>query len=303
MNVIDVTVDRDKYIGGSDIPIIMGISPFKKRWDLLLEKAGLKENDFSGNKYTNYGDVLEPKIRAYINDCRGMDLVPNQIIDGDLRGNMDGFNGACVLEIKTTSHIYETVEEYKLYLVQLLFYMAAVAEVENGILAVYERPEDFNAEFDPMRLTVYDIDINDYVDLVNEIYFEIDRFRADLKRLKENPLLSEEDFLPQELVAVSNQVAVLEKQMIAYKDIEKQYKAMKQALYEAMTNHNIKSWTTYNGTKITRVAEIPSTIEEVWDFDMDTFLVENPDIYRKYAHKIKKNKGGRSGYVKISLPK
>ena len=54
-----VTVDREKYIGGSDIPIIMGISPFKSRFDLLLEKAGLKENDFTGNEYTEYGNKLE----------------------------------------------------------------------------------------------------------------------------------------------------------------------------------------------------------------------------------------------------
>ncbi len=44
----DVTIDRDKYIGGSDIPAIMGLSPFTSRWDLLLEKAGLKERDFFG---------------------------------------------------------------------------------------------------------------------------------------------------------------------------------------------------------------------------------------------------------------
>ena len=53
--MIDVTIDRDKYIGGSDIPIIMGISPFKSRFDLLLEKAGYLENDFKGNEYTEYG--------------------------------------------------------------------------------------------------------------------------------------------------------------------------------------------------------------------------------------------------------
>ena len=62
-----VNEDRDKYIGGSDIPIIMGISPFKTRFDLLLEKAGLKENDFTGNEYTEYGNVMESKIRDYVN--------------------------------------------------------------------------------------------------------------------------------------------------------------------------------------------------------------------------------------------
>ena len=62
-----VTVDREKYIGGSDIPIIMEISPFKTRFDLLLEKAQLKENTFLGNEYTEFGNELEAKIRNYIN--------------------------------------------------------------------------------------------------------------------------------------------------------------------------------------------------------------------------------------------
>ena len=63
----DVTIDRDLYIGGSDVPVIMGISTFNTRWGLLQEKAGLKENTFNGTKYTEYGNVLEPKIRDYIN--------------------------------------------------------------------------------------------------------------------------------------------------------------------------------------------------------------------------------------------
>ena len=49
----NVTENRYKYIGGSDIPIIMGISTFKKRFDLLLEKAQLKTDDFQGNEYTD----------------------------------------------------------------------------------------------------------------------------------------------------------------------------------------------------------------------------------------------------------
>ena len=61
-----VSEDRHLYIGGSDLPIIMGISSFKSRFDLLLEKAELKENDFDGNSYTEYGNVMEEKIREYI---------------------------------------------------------------------------------------------------------------------------------------------------------------------------------------------------------------------------------------------
>ena len=62
-----VNKDRDKYIGGSDIPVIMNLSPFKSRYDLLLEKAGFKEDEFKGNIYTEYGNTLEPIIREWIN--------------------------------------------------------------------------------------------------------------------------------------------------------------------------------------------------------------------------------------------
>lgn len=51
----------------------MGISPFKSRFDLLLEKAELKDNDFDGNEYTEYGNVMEPKIREHINKSLGKD--------------------------------------------------------------------------------------------------------------------------------------------------------------------------------------------------------------------------------------
>ena len=67
----DVTKDRSKYIGGSDIPAIMGISHFKTRFDLLLEKAQLQENQFDGNSYTEYGNELEPKIRDYCASSSG----------------------------------------------------------------------------------------------------------------------------------------------------------------------------------------------------------------------------------------
>ena len=143
-----VTIDRDKYIGGSDIPIIMGISPFKTRFDLLLEKAGLKENNFTGNEYTEYGNILEPKIRNYINftdeiNGYGGGFEEYKTIKGDVRCHLDGFNEHEVLEIKTTSQIHEDINDYKTYLVQLLFYMQTV-NVEFGLLAVYERPTDFN---------------------------------------------------------------------------------------------------------------------------------------------------------------
>lgn len=298
----DVTIDRDKYIGGSDISVIMGISTFKTRWELLLEKAGLKENEFTGNQYTEYGHKIEPQIREHINRLYNTNFEPNQIINGIFRGHTDGFNGECVLEIKSTSHIYDSVDEYTVYLVQLVKYMEE-NKVKKGLLAVYERPEDFSLEFDEERLTVYPVDADTYVNLLEKVNAEIARFCEDLARLKDNPLLTEEDFQPHELVTLSNKVMVLERRMAEYKAIEEEHKAMKQALYDAMVKHNVKTWETFNGTKITKVDETPTTTKTVTEFDTDTFKAEHPDIYKQYSKDVPKVTKGRAGYVKITLPK
>lgn len=301
----DVTIDRDKYIGGSDLPVIMGISTFKTRWELLQEKAGLKESTFTGNKYTEYGNILEPKIRDYVNSYfkdRIAEFVPNRVIDGDFRAHTDGFNGSCVLEIKTTSNIHDSIDGYKHYLVQLLKYME-VNHVDEGILCVYERPEDFNEELDERRLVLYHVELGDYTELLAEINTELDSFRSDLAKLKENPLLSEQDFQPNALVALSQKVVAFENQLAEMKLIEGELKKAKQALYEEMEKHNVKSWSTPNGTKITMVASTPESVEVVKEFDENTFKAENEGLYSLYLREVEKKKAGRSGYVKITLPK
>ena len=298
----DVTIDRDKYIGGSDIAAIMGISPFKTRYELLLEKSGLKNPDFSGNRYTEYGKVIEPQIRDHINKGMPADaqFEPNCVINGDIRCHTDGFNGYCVLEIKSTSQIYETVEEYKIYLVQLVKYMEE-NKVENGLLAVYERPEDFNPVFDPQKLRIFEVNAGEHESLLQEVNHEIQRFRGDLARLKENPLLCEEDFQPSELVAISNKVVALETRMAEFKVIEAQYKQMKQDLYRAMQKYDVKSWQTYNGTRITRIDETKGTVETIAVFDEDRFSRENPELYQQYIKQVQKKTSGKAGYVRITL--
>lgn len=186
----DVRTDRNKYIGGSDIPTIMNINPFKKRFDLLLEKAELLENEFDGNIYTEYGNVLEPKIRKYINKLRNTNYIEYKKIDGNIRCHLDGFDNVSVLEIKTTSQIRKKVSSYKKYLVQLLFYMQQT-NVEKGLLAVYERPKDFCEEFQEDRLQMFDIDINDYDELLKDINTALKKFIEDLEKIKENPFIEE----------------------------------------------------------------------------------------------------------------
>lgn len=298
----DVRTDRNLYIGGSDIPIIMGISPFKKRFDLLLEKAGLKENDFEGNQYTEYGNILEPKIRDFINSKEKLPFYEDKKVNGDIRCHVDGYNGKdTILEIKTTSRLHSSVNEYKVYLVQELFYMSEY-EAKKGKLAVYERPDDFNEEFDEKRLTTYDINIKDYKELVEDILQAVDQFRKDLIKVKENPFITEEELQPKELIELSNQVALLETKLAGFNELKKQYDDFKLKLFEAMEEYNVKTWLTNNGTRITRIATTEDKVETIKEFNVEKFKTENAETYNQYVEEKEIIKKGKKGYVKITLP-
>lgn len=299
-----VKQDRDKYIGGSDIPVIMNLSPYKTRFDLLLEKAGYKEDDFDGNIYTEYGNVMEPKIREYINGIRtdGTKFTEGMHIYDDIRIHTDGETAGSILEIKTTSHIYDTVDDYQIYLVQLLFYMKATG-AEYGTLAVYERPEDFDEDFDVTRLHIYNIFIDDYLGMVDQIMDAVDNFRVDLQKVKEDPFIEESALLPQDITSITQRILMFEDQLQAMKVIEQKIKDEKENLKTAMEKAGVKSWETPNHYKITLVNDTEDKeVEEVY-FDIDDLKEQQPDVYQKYEKTRTATKKGRKGYVKITAPK
>ena len=72
IKMIDVTINRDKYIGGSDLPTILGLNKVynKSIIQFAREKLKLVYNSFDGNEYTEYGNIMEPKMRDYLNEIR-----------------------------------------------------------------------------------------------------------------------------------------------------------------------------------------------------------------------------------------
>lgn len=296
-----VVENRNLYTGGSDIPVILGISKFKTRFQLLLEKAGLAKDTFQGNDYTNYGDVMESKIRDYINTKTSMPYYPDCKINGDIRCNVDGYNfHDTILEIKTTSQLHDDVDDYQVYLVQLLFYMANY-RVQFGHLAVYDRPSDFNTDFDSERLYEYYINIDDYQTWLQTIFNAVEQFKIDIERVKANPFITEEELQPNELIEISYQIMDLEVQLANYKKIQQQYDDLKDKLFGIMQKDNIKKWTTNNGVQITRVDPVLPTQVKETVFDEARFKQDNPELHNSYLMNITKVKKGRSGYVKITL--
>ena len=191
-----VKENRQHYLGGSDLVALLGISPYKTRFELLQEKAGLKPIEEIENEYTTYGNALEPFIRDYINNSFGKNYREDKLeIENDvlpIRCHFDGIYRQSILEIKTTGTLKKTIEDYKGYLVQLLFYMIN-AKKDKGMLCVYKRDKDFSEVFNSNNLQIFLIDIDNFKNLVWEIETEVERFRNDLKKLKENPFLTEEE--------------------------------------------------------------------------------------------------------------
>lgn len=301
-----VKENRERFIGGSDIPVIMNISPFKSRFDLLLEKAGYKENDFTGNVFTEYGNTLEPIIRDYVNEITKAEFIEGkhtrEATDDEpigVRCHTDGESDImdAILEIKTTSQIYEDISDYKLYLVQLLFYMVNTGK-RYGMLAVYERPEDLNEELDPARLHLYNINAEDYKDLIKEIGDSIESFIEDLKKVKDNPFITEEELLPSDITEISQRILAFEYQLKQMKEVEEKIKADKKRLKEAMQAAHVKTWQTLNGYKITLVEDGEDKIVKA--FNDKKLQEEDPETYKKYLEdKVQK---GKAGYVRITPP-
>lgn len=307
-----VKEDRYKYIGGSDIACIMGISPFKTRFQLLLEKAQLADDEFEGNAYTEYGNVMEGKIRDFINKTYKTNFVEGKhVYEGEksvrpcpigIRCHTDGENEDTILEVKTTSEIHENLSDYKIYLVQILFYMLETGK-NNGMLAVYARPEDMNTEFDADRLQVFCFTADRFKDLLLDIVHAVDAFIQDLKKVRNNPFITEEDLLPSELIETSNKIVLMEQKLADMKRIEAEIKDMKVQLKDLMEQYGVPKWETPNGTKITLVADIADKVEQEEYFDTEAFEAEHPRMYKTYRKVREVVKKGKKGYVKITLPK
>lgn len=64
---------RKTGLGGSDMPIVLGLSPFTSPFELWLEKRGLKE-PFAGNAATKWGKKLEALVADEFAEVHGCKL-------------------------------------------------------------------------------------------------------------------------------------------------------------------------------------------------------------------------------------
>lgn len=104
---------RSKTIGGSEIGIIMGCSPYSTLNELFHVKRGNYEPNFSGNKLMEYGRAMEPVIATMISGemnwelkhCRDYHIHPEHHFLGATLDYyvIESEHGKGILEIKNVS--------------------------------------------------------------------------------------------------------------------------------------------------------------------------------------------------------
>ena len=288
-----VSFERYRWIGGSDIPVIMSLSPFKTRWQLLKEKAQIEEPEYVSNPYIEYGNTMEPFIRDYINEAMGFDFQEGKAYGDGIRIHVDGEDilKDTILEIKTTSHVYDDLDEYKTYLVQLLFYMNERG-FNNGLLAVYKRPDDLNTVLDPDRLMTYPIVKADYQELVDEIYEELDLFRRDLEKVKENPFITEEELLPDDVRLLGRRLINLKEAELMFKDVTAEKEIIENKLGQKFIELKKKT-TEIGGYKVTYTPAKAATVKKVTELDLDLLKTTYAETYDKCLKEVEKTTNAR----------
>lgn len=110
---------RRQGLGASDAPVIMGVSPYKTRYQLWLDKTQ-RAPDEPGNWATKRGQELEPIARELYEKEFNCEAPPTNVENSAypiVRASLDGFdfNSQTILEIKCPSQKdHQTAKEGKI---------------------------------------------------------------------------------------------------------------------------------------------------------------------------------------------
>lgn len=310
----NVTKDRNKYVGGSDLPNILGYnlkydtSVFK--WAKI--KAGIIPNDFKGNEYTKYGQLMEPTIREYINATNGLNFIEDTCIDELklFRSNTDGIDKTAMLLLEVKTHNGNLDVEY--YTPQIQMYLE-MFNIEECWLVGYERPQDFytgtdyalenddsyfDISFDEARISI-DVVKRDK-GLWAKIYNQIVAFQKGVVMLKQDPNMTEENFnvvmYGTDLMTLKNEVNRFEIALAGFKELEEEYKNVKDKLYMAFDNYGIKTF----DTGLFRITKVDPSCSQKEVVDEKALKLQEPTIFEKYKQIKTTN---RKGYILITARK
>lgn len=297
-----VGLDKNKYIGGSDIPIILGLSNFTKANKLAKLKHKLIEYENRKNLYIEFEHIFEPYIREEINKKYNINTIPCcKIIEKlGLKANTDGYDSKnnILLEVKTNNGNHLNKIDY---IVQIQFYMT-LFNVKKCILAEYKRSieEELQIEnglnkkasqeeldkiarllFNPERISITEIETNPVLE--KEIFEYIENFKnIDIEMAKRGnnfEIMAKiygkintiaDRIKIDEVLKSMNELDELYKEKAIVKGIEKN---IKQFINKKDVINNFKNREEF---KI-------KPQRELYSFNEDLFKIENKELYNEYV--------------------
>jgi hypothetical protein len=126
----------------------------------------------------------------------------------------------------------------------------------------------------------------------------IERFKKASEMLKNNPRMSQlefnEIFYGSKIVLKSSGIAMLQRKINFYKELENELESAKNEIYQIFKERGVKQYSD-SSLKITKIDPADVTIVSI---DHKKLEAEKPEIFEKYK-KVKKSK--RKGYVRITI--
>ncbi len=281
--------NRINYIGGSDAPIILGLSPYRNQVDLWHEKTGqIEPKDISDNPYVKAGNFLEPSIRKWFEHETGLKIShENEFYEHPehdfIAGHIDGWirSENAVFEAKTASSdkawgANGSNEIPDHYLVQLAHYMAITGS-SKAYIAVLIRGVDFRYYVIERNQRLEDMIIErerEFWGLVMNNYPPTPKKASEIislngfKSMEESVVANDEiQICLENLEQVNFQMSALSKQKDELADKIKVFMGQK----DTLLNKDGKISVTWKETKAST------------KFDTDTFRKEKPEDYDNYV--------------------
>lgn len=289
---------NQKGIGGSDIGIILGINPYKSKFELWLEKTDQSEKPDINNQFMEWGNLLEPVIRKHFAKLTGFRTIQNNfVLQHDIHdfmiANIDGnvqdpaFSGLGILEIKTTSAHNKKDWENGCpihYMAQLQWYLG-VTDSEYGYICVLIGGNDFRYYLVQRDDYIIDKMISEaarFTELVeNRIPPEIGGSETETKWLAKS--------FPNAVDEMMDMPPLLEQRAIEYTRLQEEIK-MLTTRADAIKNQiklEGKEFKTLIGNQVK--ISMP-TINKIL-FDSKLFASEHPDLYEQYKTKESSYRG------------
>ena len=232
--------ERRHRIGGSDFGSVLDINPYKSRFELILNKAGVLYDVFTGNEFTKRGEELEDTIIKMFEDATGFKVTDQQKEYTkqkenclDLVVHLDGFihSENAVFEAKTSDYKSKAWEEgipayYKAQL-ELNMYLSGA---DKSYIAVAKCKDDDVIDFQYFE---YQPEMTEW-----EILGACEAFSEEVRKAKEkygvinNGLLVQNDSINDmvsELEELKEQISQINKSI---KPLEDRKKAIEKELKE-----------------------------------------------------------------------